>query len=61
MQQAPAQIATVVNSKVAALTLNAFILLFIEVLALYNLITKNKQKRSMCIWSCLEEEGHVIH
>ena len=26
MQQAPAQIATVVNSKVAALTLNAFIL-----------------------------------
>ena len=38
MQQAPAQIATVVNSKVAALTLNAFILLFIEVLALHNLI-----------------------
>ena len=42
MQQAPAQIATVVNSKVAALTLNAFILLFIEVLALHNLIA-NKQ------------------
>ena len=38
MQQAPAQIATVVNSKVAALTLNAFILFIVDVLALRNLI-----------------------